>query len=208
MTEFDSSLTGYRLTSTMYNDTLQRVAARELGDANRWVDLANINNLLPPYLTDDPALASDRVLLTGGLLLVPSQSTPIHTAATGIDEDGLYLIDLATKDGALQADDNGDIALCAGRDNLKASLIRRIEVEQGELLFHPRYGCLVRTIVGAVNGPTAALLAAQYVQASLKADPRVSAVLDCRAEVIGDQLPVTANIQPIAGQSTKIQVTL
>ena len=65
-------LSGFRLVPTRRGDTLQDVAVRELGDAARWYDLAAINDLLPPFLTDDPQQAGPRVLLTGQDLKIPA----------------------------------------------------------------------------------------------------------------------------------------
>jgi predicted Zn-dependent protease len=42
-------LNGFRLVEIKYGDTLQELAARELGDANKWRDIIAINDLLPPY---------------------------------------------------------------------------------------------------------------------------------------------------------------
>ncbi len=53
MNQFSRTLTGWRFVETLANDTMQGIAARELGDASRWVDLVNINGLTPPYLTGE-----------------------------------------------------------------------------------------------------------------------------------------------------------
>ena len=205
MSEFDRPLLGYRLVDTLYGDTLQRVAARELGNADRWPDLANINNLLPPYITDDASIASDRVLLSGATLIVPAQSK-LSEASDSTDPDKIYQMDMGLIDGDMSADDNGDFLVFNGRDNLKQALEHRVDVERGELMWHPEYGSLHRALIGTVNGPTASTLAAKYVDATLKADPRVQSVNSVVATVVGDQINVVADVMPIVGRPMKIEV--
>jgi phage baseplate assembly protein W len=207
MSEFDRPLSGYRLADTLRSDTLQMVAMRELGNAARWVDLANINGLLPPYLTDDPLLASSRVLLTGSKLLVPALE-PVSQNAAGTTPDDLYQTDIGLFDGDLEVSAGGDFLILDGRANLRQALKNRVLVERGELIFHPEFGCLVRRLIGVVNGPTASVMAAKYVASTLRADPRVSKVVSTTAEVIGDTINVVADVIPISGQSTKIEVTI
>jgi len=38
MNQFSRILTGWRFVETLANDKMQGIAARELGDASRWVD--------------------------------------------------------------------------------------------------------------------------------------------------------------------------
>lgn len=204
MSEFDRPLLGYRLVDTLYGDTLQKIAARELGNADRWPDLANINNLLPPYITDDAAIASDRILLSGSTLIVPAQSK-LSEASDSTDPDEIYQLDMGLPDGDLDADENGDFLVYNGRDNLKQALEHRVDVERGELMWHPEYGSLHHALIGTVNGPTASSLAAKYISATLKADPRVQDVVST-ATVSGDQINVLSDVVPIVGRSMKIEV--
>ena len=207
MSEFARELRGYRLADTLRGDTLQAIALRELGDATRWPDLANINRLMPPYLTDDPAAASDRVLLTGSVIVVPA-SSPVARDAETTSPDDLYKLDLGLVNGDLDINANGDFLVFNGQANLRQALVHRVITERGELMFHPGYGCLVRAVIGSVNGPTAGVLAGQYVRATLRADPRVREVVSVTADVLGDTINVVANVLPITGRSTKIEVRI
>lgn len=50
------------------NDTLERIAQRELGDAVRWTEIVILNKLKPPYIDDN---GGDHVKKFGDTLLVP-----------------------------------------------------------------------------------------------------------------------------------------
>lgn len=206
MSEFDVPLGGVRLAEVLHGDTLQQIAARELGDAARWVDLANLNGLVPPYITDDPAEVGPGVLKPGGVILLPAPAEAPGTGAGTADD--LYQRDVDLSGGELSVGPDGDLAIVAGEANLRQALVHRVVTEQGELLFHPNYGSMVRAVLGAVAGPTAAILAARYAAAALRADARVRDVRDARAEVRGDVVRVEALVQPVTNRSTKIEATL
>lgn len=200
MTVFDRPLTGFRFAEILFGDTLQSIAARELGDATRWVELIAINFLVPPYLADQTAVG---VLAYGGQILVPAPSPIISTAT---DPDRVFEKDiLLGRDGSL-SDLNGDFAVVSGRDNLRQAIKNRVETERGELIYHQDYGSLVRRLIGAVNGPTAALLAAQYVSSAVLGDPRVAKVTKSVAQVNGDVISVSLEFQPVVGRQIELEV--
>lgn len=201
MAEFEREMPSYRLAETHAGDTLQRVAAREMGDANRWPELVWINNLTSPYLTDVPAEASTTVLLTGSMIRIPAP-TGVHTDAT--ERAQVYERDCKMVKRRLTDDGNGDFAVVAGTDNLKQQLTHRIDTPRGQLVRHPEYGCLVWLLKGKVTGPAANLLGAQYVKAALQADYRVSSVTSSTAEVDGDATRITATAEAIAGGKVDI----
>lgn len=201
MAEFEREMPSYRLAETHAGDTLQRVAAREMGDANRWPELVWINNLASPYLTDIPAEASTTVLLTGSMIRIPAP-TGINTDAT--ERAQVYERDCKMVKRRLTDDGNGDIAVVSGTDNLTQQLKHRIVTPRGQLVRHADYGCLVWLLQGKVGGPTAGLLGAQYVKAALQADYRVSSVISSTAEVDGDATRITATAEAIAGGKVDI----
>lgn len=201
-TPFDRPLTGYRWSQIRWGDTLQSIAARELGDAGRWHEIIAFNRLRPPYLA---ATASDGVLAYGGLILLPA---PAPMAYTALDPDSVFERDVALVNRQLMADDGGDFVVVAGRANLRQALSHRVMTERGELLFHASYGCLVSRLIGTVNGPTASLLAAQYVRAAVQADPRIQRVTRSEAEVLGDKITATVEAMPIVGKRVDLEVTI
>lgn len=195
-TEFDRFLSGYRWVETRWGDTLQAIAVRELGDAARWVDIANLNGLRPPYITGDPEVATGSVLLYGKSLLVPS-SAPLVSEST--DPAAVFGSDCLLVDGLLTEED-GDIVLVDGRGNLRQALSHRIKVAQRTLMFHLDYGSRLRTLVGSVDGATANALAAAFTRAALLADPRVKSIPNVVATITGDSISVVADVEPITGK--------
>ena len=201
---FEREMPSYRLAETYAGDTLQRVAAREMGDANRWNELVWINNLSHPYLTDNPDEAGDSVLLTGSMVRIPA---PAGVTTTAAERSQVYERDCRMERRRLLDDGNGDIAVVSGTDNLTQQLTHRINTPRGQLIRHADYGCLVWQLQGKVAGPLAGLLGAQYVKAAVQADYRVSAVTSSTAEVDGDITRITATAEAIAGGKVDISNT-
>lgn len=201
MTEFDRQMYGFRFAETMRGDSLQTIAARELGDASRWTELIAFNSLVPPFITDDAALVMSGVILSGGIILVPA---PAPVATTTTDPEKVFESDIRLgSDGALMTD-AGDFAVVTGVQNLARALKNRIEVERGDLIYHTEYGSNVRRIVGSVNSPTAALLAGQYAKSAVQADPRIDRVTKVSADVVGDRVSVTIEAVTVSGRPVTV----
>lgn len=194
----DRPIQGFRFVETHYGDTLQQVAARELGDASRWPEIVSYNKLVPPFITDDPVLAVEGVVLTGELIMVPAP-VPVSDAST--NPNATFLSDVKLQNGLVEADAAGDLLLCEGLPNLRQALIHRVRTTRGELMYHPWYGSLLKRLLGTVNGPTANILAAQYARSAVETDPRVQEVTRATAEVIGDVINVGVEAQAISGRT-------
>lgn len=202
MSEFERELPAYRLVQTHHSDDLQAVAARELGDTNRWPELVWLNQLVYPYLTDDPARVAPGVLLNGSMLKVPS---PAGFTEDKSSTEDVYERDCELRGGLLQIDDLGDFAIVSGVDNLTQQLKHAIDTPRGQARRHPEYGCLVWRLKGRVNGPSAGALGAEYVKATLLADYRVSAVRRVQATVTGDVTEIVADAEALAGGAIRLQ---
>lgn len=200
---FDRPMYGFRFVDTLRGDSLQKIAARELGDATRWQELIDYNGLVPPYITDDASQAKPGVIVTGDMIRVPA---PVPVVTSTADPNAVFGVDVRLDRGGL-ATANGDFDLVSGRDNLKQALKNRVETECGDLMFHKDYGSRHRRLIGAVNGPTSGLLAAKYVKAAVQADPRVKSVTNASVEISGDVCAVSVEAQPVAGQSVQVNAT-
>lgn len=201
MSDFERELPSYRLAETHRGDDLQAIAAREMGDANRWPELVWINLLRFPFITDDERVAGPGVLLSGALIKVPA---PAGVWTDEAETGQVYERDAAIAGRRLVADGNGDLSVVSGLDNLRQQLQHRIDTPRGQARRHPDYGCLVWRLLGAVNGPTAGAMGAEYIKSTLLADYRVSEVESATAEVSGDLIRVTARAQAIEGGSVDL----
>lgn len=200
----ERTATGSRYVEILRGDTLQRIAARELGDASRWPELVGFNRLVPPFIVDDAASAGERVLAAGQFIRIPA--TDVVVSATS-SPDEVYGRDVGLRLGRIEAID-GDFAIVGGLDNLRQALRHRIETDSGELLFHPGYGSQIRRILGQASGPAATLLAAQLARTAVLADERIASVPSAEAEAEGDMLRVTVKAEPVVGKVVDITSTL
>ncbi len=201
MTAFEKPMPPFRLAEILPNDTLQAIAARELGDARLWSDLVWINGLLPPYLTADPQLASETVLLVGTLIRIPS-AVGMRTEETDLGR--VYGADCHLTQRLLSVDATGDLAVVSGTRNLRQQLEHRIVTPLGQARYHPDYGCKIWKLLGTVQGPTAPLMGAAYVRTALLSDYRIRAVASVRAEVADGAVRVTATAEATAGQAVEV----
>jgi len=191
----------FRYAEVRYGDDLRSIALRELGDASKWLDLVLLNELRPPYIAEK---AAPGVLAYGDQIKIP---VPTSVVSSSSDPDAVFKTDVLVRNKKIVVED-GDLALVSGVANLSQSLARRVVVEKKELAFHPNYGCYVRSLLGRVNGPTAAQLAAFYVKSALLEDDRVKDVPKCMAEVVGDQIKVTAVVYPVSGKPVEMRIVV
>ena len=196
MSEFERELPSFRLAQIHHGDDLPTIAGREMGDANRWPELVWLNSLTHPYVTDNAALASSSVLLSGAFIRVPA---PVGLATGDTDAGRVFERDCLLTAKALTVDDGGDLAVVTGADNLRQQLSHLIGTPRGQARRHPEYGCLIWRLVGTVNGPAASLMGAEYVRSALRSDYRVSSVSSSDAEVVGDAVRITARAIAIEG---------
>ncbi len=155
-------------------ENIVSIASRLLGDPMRWLELAQLNKLRAPYITREP---SPGRLSPGEVILYPSlTATPVPA---GVNTDRL---DSATYKRDLTAE-NGDLVLQGGTlqsevglPNLRTAISRRLSTLIGRHPFHPGYGSLLYTHIGAVaDGPRLSLLLVDAKRAVLT-DPRVTSV--------------------------------
>jgi len=197
---------GWKAIKTEHGDTLQRIAAREMGDATRWPELAWLNHLLPPYLTADaflPGVASGRILVFGSVILVPVAKTQQQ----GVTPAQSFGIDVLLTNGALTVS-NGDLDLAVGGPNLKQALELRLRNDKGCLAFHPKYGNDAFKLRGHKANANASLLALRFCEECLLGDPRVVSVQDGAASQDGDVIKVDVTALVNDGTPLRLQVEI
>jgi phage baseplate assembly protein W len=207
MTDFTKEISGFRYAKTRRGDTLQLIAYRELGDATKWATLAWFNNLVSPFITDDEALSSDRVLLTGTPIKVPAtvaESEPTNNEATNV-----LLTDCRLSQGKLTVDAaTGDLTVVTGRDNLKQAIVHRIVTDRGELIYHPEYGCKIQRRKGSKNTPVALLLGRSDIQDALEQENRLKRINKITTTSSGDVLAAQVDVTPISGDSVQVDASV
>ena len=202
---FLTTLPKLRRVLTRVQDTPQRIAARELGNASRWAQIVQINGLQPPYLTDDPSLASDTVLLAGqDSIQVPNDDGPAKASAA-TDAATTYGTDMKNAAGFLVDNGAGDIALVSGVANFTQALKIRLDTPLGDLLFHLGYGNGAHGIRGRGNSPQLLNLANVLAQRCVASDDRVSSTKSFTAKLSGDSIKITGVAVTVDG--TPLDVT-
>lgn len=201
MSQFEKLLPPFRLAQIHHGDDLQSIAAREMGDANRWPELVWVNSLTHPYVTGDERLASASVLLYGGMIKVPA---PVGVYTDNAEDGRVYERDCRMQGRLLVDSGSGDLDIVTGIDNLKQQLQHRIDTPRGQARRHPEYGCLIWRLVGKVNGPTAGALAAGYLKSAIAADYRIARVGRSVATVAGDSIKAQASAVAVDGSTVDL----
>ena len=199
--------TGWRSVEVLHGDTLQDICAREMGDPARWVELAWINKLVPPYLTGDPLdprVANGTMALYGARIRVPVAGS-IRPGTTAVEAFG---VDVSLGNGELMADDGGDILLVSGVPNLKQALSMRLNNPRGSLLFHQRYGNEAKRLIGRKLSPAAALIVQRFCEETVMNDPRVTSMSNASVSVRGDAVAVDITAEVDGFTPLHLQITL
>lgn len=137
-----------RMSKVKGGDTIQIIAARELGNVDRYRELIVLNNLISPYID---TISSQGVLAPGDEILIPQNST---TGDMGIRSAKDYNVTNGMTESEkalgvdLRLDDNNDIALTntgdldvhAGMTNYAQAIIIRMSLEPRSLKRHPSIG--------------------------------------------------------------------
>lgn len=207
MTDFTKQFSGFRYAATRRGDSLQMVAFRELGDANEWARLAWFNDLVSPFITDDEALAGDRVLLAGAQIKIPS--TVAESAQQNDEATNVLLTDCLLQRGRLTVDSvTGDLSVVSGQENLKQAIRHRIVTDPGELIYHPGYGCKIQRRKGGKNTAVAILIGRMDVQDALEQETRLKRINKITTTGSGDVLSAQADVTPISGGSIKVDASV
>lgn len=185
-------------------DTLRSIALRILGDASQWHVIAQLNNLVAPYIS----AAGDgySVLRPGQQILVPSAgnsgqgasispATQQYPFVDGTSMDEVLGVDAklvsfggqGTMDSFdLELDQSGDVARIRGQDNMNQAVTLKFATEHGELPLHPEFGA-VATVGSRVRAATfGAINLATRI--ALLSDPRIVDISNLSVSIDGDTL--------------------
>lgn len=204
-----STYTGTQPYVVTQYDTIQSIAARHLGDGARWYDIALLNGLRYPYVSDTGAPGT---VGPGDTIRIPVNGTITTDAA--LDRLGVNIRLQESPDSRIGRPHVGiaidrrtmrDVALISGIENLAQALQLRLWTERGRMPLLPNYG-LMRAI-GVKNAEAfAAILRLNVIQA-LRQDSRVESVPGVQMVREGDTIEIDATVIPI-GQSEPQAVSL
>lgn len=188
--------TTLNLAELQQGDTLLDLAARALGDFEQWPDIAQINNLLPPYVgpTAQPNIAE-----WGSNLVMPGPGS--GTSATGAQPNyALNFLGIDLYVGPINGSMppwTGDFQTISGYNNLRWALGRRMQTTLGTLIYHNDYGSRIPPEVGSVQTNATAKLITAFGKSCLLSDPRVSQVIAASTTVLPNfALAFQASVQP------------
>ena len=147
--------TAVKQTTFGKSDTLERLAQRELGDSSRWGEIVEVNNLRPPYTTEDLTDTRVDILKPGDTVLIPVPAQNGFSQVPNVKQNELNknLSELEkslgtdlklTSDNDLAITRSGDLELVAGPQNMAQAVILKLGYEPGEIIRYPLLGAGVR----------------------------------------------------------------
>ena len=185
-------------------DTLASIAAKRLGDARLWQDIAVVNGLQAPYIQAqaDAALAGPSspipgVVLIGGSIKIPSFSQPPQrsplTPVLGVSNEAPFEDQMCGTDFFLEPTDDSrkqydwvvdtdhgavDLKTIRGVSNLGQALTTRLSTERGQNPLFKHIG--VQRIIG-MNFVGVDMESARFrVIEAIVADPRIEGIANIR----------------------------
>tara|TARA_R110000868_G_C10973188_1_gene771497 strand:+ start:36296 stop:38401 length:2106 start_codon:yes stop_codon:yes gene_type:complete len=130
---------------------LEQLSLEYLGTPDRWVEIAELNDLRSPYVVQDLSDTRTNIVRPGDAVLIPQNIVngisevpdSIQNRLTiGLNETEKSLgVDLKlTDDFDLIITNGGDLDMIAGIENMAQAVVLKLGYEQGELRNHPTLG--------------------------------------------------------------------
>lgn len=184
------------------NTDLERLAQNYLGDSNRWVEIAELNDLRSPFVVQDLEDTTTNVVRPGMTILIPAPAREGFTKLPNGKEitSGPSLSELekslgtdlkVTDDFDLALGNNGDLQIIRGAENVAQAVILKLGYEKGELMRSPSIG--VGLGVGRKFPPLSQIK--DDLIRSLTQDPRIEKVEDLRLERNGPELRLSFSLR-------------
>jgi hypothetical protein len=181
--------------------TLERLAQKQLGDSSRWGEIAEVNQLKPPYITDDLSDTREGLLKPGDNVLIPAPSTGTFsqvpatrqiTTTMGLTELEKSLgTDLKlTKDFDLSISNSGDLEVVSGTENLGQAVVLKLGYEQGQVMKYPLMGA---SIIPGTKFPPLETIRAGITNTLLQ-DTRIAGIQELKLSQQSGSLVVSFNL--------------
>lgn len=183
------------------NMTLEEIALFELGDSTRWVEIAELNKLVEPFIVQDKTAKVDGVVAPGDKILIPTGGNdfgdiPIFRDSPLLDDlthlEKSMGIDLKlTKAFDLELSNTGDFVPVRGLDNAAQAITLKMLYNKGELLEHPDIGVGLK--IGS-KGQDPGQVRANILD-SLTSDPRFESISELTVIREGNTLKITFKVK-------------
>lgn len=130
---------------------LERLALQELGDSRRWIEIAELNRLKPPYIIQDISDTTENVVHPGERILIPQpivngfgetvtlKERFINKNMSALERN-LGIDVKLTDDFDFDMSNVNDVNLVRGKDNAAQAIGLKIAYEKGDLVKHPTLG--------------------------------------------------------------------
>ena len=189
MTEFQNNMDVHYL---MRDDDLLTVAAKYLGNPDRWIELARINKWRDSRRGPDGKLPAP-----GTKILIPKSIQPL-TNPYGDPNDSIG-IDLSMPFDDIRISSDGDFVLTRENNNINQYVKNVLMTKSGEIFGYKSFGVPIMPNVTNIT------YAAAVVRESLMRDDRILDVSNIVIESDGDTLIVTCDVKPKKGDNISIK---
>lgn len=212
------SYTGSFAYEVAATDSLQSIAARFLGNGDRWFDLAILNGLKAPYISESGIPGTVKV---GDRISIPTAAgTGAPNIATRGDEPSLDLLgtDFQFTETSLSVPGRPQVDFVVDRrttrdfkftpngiTNLQQALQLRLWTEIGSIPTAPGYGR--PRVIGFGNVNSERRLLELRMRQTVEADPRVDRVQNLKSQAVGDTIEISIDVIPI-GATTAATVAV
>lgn len=193
-------------------DTLQALANDVMDDVSRWQEIAFVNSLKYPYISDDERYVNEPgVKQTGDKIVIPvtvneqdllprSEIAELYKSSLGVDLDVIgedeTQLQLTDQEIVGLRGDGRDLKTVIGEANLKQSLLLRLATPYGTLLGHPTYGSNLTDLIGTRGTSENLQRIRVEVERTILTDTRVKEVLNSEARLDNEVVHLNLTIEP------------
>jgi len=202
-------------------DTLQAIAAKRLGRADKWLDLAILNDLKSPFITENKL---PQTLQTGSKIVIPVDTPTVNPdviTGSGVKVGSSQMEEHLGQDFEMiqtkrangrpsgqfgwaidTAGGSIDVRKVKGVANYAQALEMRFRTENGFNILYPAIG--LPRLVGQ-RGFRDRLASANFAaRQQLLADKRTDRVLSFQFRVVKDTVFIEADVQPVGFNSSRV----
>lgn len=188
---------GLNIYTVKGDDSLQGIAQNELGNENLWLYIAAVNS----------NITSNDDLIPGDEIFLPIQLEP----SEGTNKEQFILTEDAARDpygsdirvdgtGNLVIQENSDLALISGVENVKQAIDLRLNTEVGSLIKQSAYG------ITAQAGFAGTTMAIRYLKLAIRAtliqDPRIQSIDNMIVSIGADTLHISMDIKLVGAEQS------